>query len=59
MVCHKVAPALASGNTVVMKPSELAPLTPNRLFELLLEAGFPPGHLNLVHGPGDAASGRG
>jgi acyl-CoA reductase-like NAD-dependent aldehyde dehydrogenase len=52
MICHKVAPALASGNTVVMKPSELTPLSPTRLFELLLEAGFPPGHLNLVHGPG-------
>jgi succinate-semialdehyde dehydrogenase/glutarate-semialdehyde dehydrogenase len=52
MICHKVAPALAAGNAVVMKPSELAPLTPNRLFELLLEAGFPPGHLNLLHGPG-------
>jgi acyl-CoA reductase-like NAD-dependent aldehyde dehydrogenase len=52
MTCHKVAPALAAGNAVVMKPSELAPLTTTRLFELLLEAGFPPGHLNLVHGPG-------
>ena len=39
----QIAPALASGNTVVMKPSELAPLTGVRLFELLLEAGFPPG----------------
>jgi succinate-semialdehyde dehydrogenase/glutarate-semialdehyde dehydrogenase len=52
MICHKVAPALAAGNAVVVKPSELAPLSPSRLFELLLEAGFPPGHLNLVHGPG-------
>ena len=52
MICHKVAPALASGNTVVMKPSEMAPLTAIRFFELLLEAGFPPGHLNLVHGRG-------
>lgn len=52
MVCHKVAPALASGNTVVMKPSELAPFTAIRFFEVLLEAGFPPGHLNLVHGRG-------
>ena len=52
MICHKVAPALASGNTVVIKPSEMAPLTAIRLFELLLEAGFPPGHLNLVHGRG-------
>jgi acyl-CoA reductase-like NAD-dependent aldehyde dehydrogenase len=52
MICHKVAPALASGNAVVIKPSELTPLSPIRLFELLLEAGFPPGHLNLLHGPG-------
>ena len=52
MICHKVAPALASGNTVVMKPSELTPLTAIRLFELLLDAGFPPGHLNLLHGTG-------
>jgi succinate-semialdehyde dehydrogenase/glutarate-semialdehyde dehydrogenase len=52
MICHKVAPALASGNTVVIKPSELTPLSATRLFELLLEAGFPPGHLNLVHGAG-------
>ena len=53
MICHKVAPALAAGNAVVMKPSELAPLSATRLFGLLLEAGFPPGHLNLVHGRGD------
>jgi acyl-CoA reductase-like NAD-dependent aldehyde dehydrogenase len=53
MACHKVAPALASGNTVILKPAELAPLTTIRLFELLLEAGFPPGHLSLIHGPGD------
>ena len=53
MVCHKVAPALASGNTVVVKPAELAPLTTARLFELLLEAGLPGGHINLVNGPGD------
>jgi acyl-CoA reductase-like NAD-dependent aldehyde dehydrogenase len=52
MVCHKVAPALASGNTVVIKPSEVAPLSATRLVELLLEAGLPPGHVNLVHGPG-------
>ena len=52
MICHKIAPALASGNTVVMKPSELAPLTGVRLFELLLEAGFPAGHVNLIHGAG-------
>jgi acyl-CoA reductase-like NAD-dependent aldehyde dehydrogenase len=52
MVCHKVAPALASGNTVVVKPSEVAPLSATRLCELLVEAGLPPGHVNLLHGPG-------
>ncbi|HEX6463475.1 MAG TPA: aldehyde dehydrogenase family protein, partial [Vicinamibacterales bacterium] len=45
-------PALASGNTVVLKPSEAAPLSAMRFFELLLEAGFPPGHLGLIQGLG-------
>jgi acyl-CoA reductase-like NAD-dependent aldehyde dehydrogenase len=52
MVVHKVAPALASGNTVVMKPPDAAPLSATRFCELLLEAGFPPGHINLIHGQG-------
>ena len=52
MVAHKVAPALASGNTVVFKPPEATPLTATLLFELMLKAGLPPGHINLVHGPG-------
>ncbi len=52
MVVHKVAPALASGNTVVIKPPELAPLSATALFELLLEAGVPAGHLTLLHGRG-------
>jgi succinate-semialdehyde dehydrogenase/glutarate-semialdehyde dehydrogenase len=52
MVAHKVAPALASGNTVVIKPSQLTPLSAALLFRLLLEAGLPPAHANLVHGPG-------
>jgi succinate-semialdehyde dehydrogenase/glutarate-semialdehyde dehydrogenase len=52
MVAHKVAPALASGNTVVVKPPELAPLSATRLCELLIEAGGPPAHVQLVHGPG-------
>ncbi len=53
MVCHKIGPALAGGNTVVIKPPELAPLTATRLVELLLEAGCPGGHVNLVHGRGE------
>jgi 5-carboxymethyl-2-hydroxymuconic-semialdehyde dehydrogenase len=48
----KVAPALAFGNTAVLKMSELSPLTAARLGELALEAGIPPGVLNIVHGFG-------
>ncbi len=51
----KVAPALAFGNTVVLKMSELSPLSAARLGELALEAGIPPGVLNLVHGTGKDA----
>ncbi len=50
----KVAPALAFGNTAVLKMSELSPLSAARLGELALEAGIPAGVLNLVHGYGDA-----
>ena len=52
MVAHKVAPALASGNTVVIKPPDVTPFSATRLVELLLQAGCPPGHVNLIHGPG-------
>jgi 5-carboxymethyl-2-hydroxymuconic-semialdehyde dehydrogenase len=53
MTCTwKVAPALAFGNTAVLKMSELSPLTAARLGELALEAGIPPGVLNIVHGYG-------
>lgn len=48
----KIAPALATGNTVVAKPSELAPVTAWRLGQLAVEVGFPPGVLNIVHGRG-------
>ncbi len=51
----KVAPCLAYGNTAVLKPSELSPLTAARLGELALEAGVPPGVLNIVHGSGAEA----
>lgn len=50
----KLAPALAAGNTVVVKPSELTPLTTIRCFELIDEAGLPPGVANLVLGAGPA-----
>ena len=51
----KVAPCLAFGNTAVLKPSELSPMTANRLGELALEAGVPPGVLNIVQGNGREA----
>ncbi len=49
----KVAPALACGNTVVLKPAEQTPLTALKLGELALEAGFPPGVLNVIPGRGE------
>ncbi len=51
----KIAPALAFGNTAVLKMSELSPLTAARLGELALEAGIPAGVLNVVHGFGAEA----
>ena len=48
----KIAPALAAGNTVVAKPSEITPLTATLLGELAAEIGFPAGVLNIVHGLG-------
>ncbi|WP_031508634.1 aldehyde dehydrogenase family protein [Streptomyces megasporus] len=54
-VSWKVAPALAAGNTMVIKPSEITPLTTIRMVELLQEAGVPAGVVNLVLGPGGTA----
>ena len=48
----KVAPALAAGNTVVLKPSEVAPLTAGLLAEIIDDAGLPAGVFNMVHGTG-------
>jgi len=48
----KLGPALACGNTVVLKPAELTPLTALRLAELALDAGFPEGVINVLVGPG-------
>jgi betaine-aldehyde dehydrogenase len=52
MAAWKVAPALAAGNTAILKPASYTPLTAIRLGELALEAGIPPGVLNVVTGPG-------
>jgi len=48
----KIAPAIAAGCTVVAKPSEIAPMTAFLLSELCMEAGLPPGVLNIIHGLG-------
>ncbi len=54
----KLGPALACGNTAVLKPAELTPLTALRLGELALEAGLPEGVLNVVVGPGSVVGER-
>jgi acyl-CoA reductase-like NAD-dependent aldehyde dehydrogenase len=56
MAAWKIAPALAFGNTVVIKPSEETPLTTLRLAELCMEAGVPPGALNVVTGGPEAGA---
>src|SRR5262245_11097661 len=55
MVGWKAAPALAAGNCVVIKPAAETPLTALRIGQLALEAGLPPGVLNVVPGPGSSA----
>jgi aldehyde dehydrogenase (NAD+) len=55
MLAWKWGPALACGNTIVMKPAEQTPLTALRIGELALEAGFPPGVVNLINGFGETA----
>ncbi|MGH8085171.1 MAG: aldehyde dehydrogenase [Lysobacter sp.] len=52
LLTWKIAPALAAGNTVVAKPSEVTPVTATMLAELAAEIGFPAGVFNVVHGPG-------
>lgn len=53
LLTWKIAPAVASGSTCVVKPSEVTPLTAFLLGELVVEAGFPPGVINIVHGGGE------
>jgi gamma-glutamyl-gamma-aminobutyraldehyde dehydrogenase len=55
MATWKIAPALAAGNTVVLKPAEQSPLSALRLAELFVRAGGPPGVLNVVNGMGETA----
>lgn len=52
LTAHKIAPAIAAGNTVVLKPAEVAPITVMMLADVLREAGLPPGFLNVVNGLG-------
>src|SRR6267142_4025549 len=52
MSAWKLAPALAAGNACILKPSEMTPLTALELAEIFHQAGFPPGVVNIVTGPG-------
>jgi acyl-CoA reductase-like NAD-dependent aldehyde dehydrogenase len=56
MAAWKIAPALAAGCSIVLKPAEQTPLTALRLGELALEAGFPPGVVNVVSGDGETGA---
>jgi len=58
MAAWKIAPALAAGNTVVLKPAELTPLTAIELGRIALDAGLPEGVLNVVVGPGSVCGQR-
>jgi succinate-semialdehyde dehydrogenase/glutarate-semialdehyde dehydrogenase len=51
-VAHKAGPALASGNTVVLKAPQATPFSAALIAQILLDAGLPPGHVNVVQGPG-------
>lgn len=53
MVCWKLAPALAAGNTVVIKPSEVTPMTAYLLGQILASIDFPIGVINIIHGTGE------
>ena len=53
LVAHKVGPAIAAGNTVVLKPASVTPITAINLGKIMMEAGLPPGYLNIIFGPGN------
>lgn len=55
-VLHKIAPALAAGNAVVLKPSDYTPLTASLVCDLFLEAGLPPGSIALLNGGADVGA---
>jgi len=54
----KIAPALACGNTIVAKPSEITPVTASMLGQVFIDAGVPPGVLNIINGEGATAGAR-
>lgn len=56
MAAWKIAPALATGNTVVLKPSETTPLTALKLAEIIKDCGLPPGVVNIITGHGDTGA---
>jgi aldehyde dehydrogenase (NAD+) len=56
MAAWKIAPALAAGNTIVIKPAETTPLTAMKLAEVLQEVDLPPGVVNIINGPGSTGA---
>ena len=56
IACWKAAPALACGNTMMFKPSEVTPLCALKLAEIFIEAGLPPGVFNVIQGAGDVGA---
>lgn len=57
LISNKLGPAIAAGNTVIVKPAEQTPLTALYIASLIKEAGFPPGVINIVPGYGPTAGG--
>lgn len=58
LAAHKVGPAIAAGNTVVLKPSSLTPFSAINLGQAMMDAGLPPGHLNIIFGQGSTVGER-